>query len=76
VPIGERSDAVGRTLGELGLDLLGVEVTAIRRHGIRGVEPGPETKLRANDIAVLRGMPDSLAKAEESLSKVRRTVPE
>ncbi|WP_158905133.1 cation:proton antiporter [Burkholderia sp. L27(2015)] len=76
VPIGERADAVGRTLGELGLDQLGVEVTAIRRHGIRGVEPGPETKLRANDIAVLRGLPDSLAKAEESLSKVRRAVPE
>jgi len=76
VPIGERADAVGRTLGELGLDQLGVEVTAIRRHGIRGVEPGPETKLRANDIAVLRGLPDSLAKAEESLSKLRRAVQE
>jgi CPA2 family monovalent cation:H+ antiporter-2 len=73
VPIGERSEAIGRTLGELGLGPLRVEVTAIRRHGIRGVEPGPETKLRANDIVVLRGLPEALAKAEELLlAKVRR----
>jgi CPA2 family monovalent cation:H+ antiporter-2 len=51
---------------------LGVEVTAIRRHGIRGVEPDPSTKLRASDIVVLRGLPEQLAQAEERLSKHRR----
>jgi monovalent cation:H+ antiporter-2, CPA2 family len=72
VPIDERADAVGRTLAELGLADIGVEVTAIRRHGIRGVEPDPSTKLRENDIVVLRGLPEQLAEAEERLSLHRR----
>ena len=50
----------------------GVEVTAIRRHGIRGVEPDPDTKLRASDIVVLRGLPEALQQAEERLSRNRR----
>ncbi|HLX01377.1 MAG TPA: cation:proton antiporter [Trinickia sp.] len=72
VPVDENSDAVGRSLEELGLAGIGVEVTAIRRHGIRGVEPGPETKLRASDIVVLRGLPEALAIAEERISRHRR----
>jgi CPA2 family monovalent cation:H+ antiporter-2 len=72
VPVDDNAEAVGRTLEELGLAELGVEVTAIRRHGIRGVEPGPETKLRAADIVVLRGVPDALALAEERLARSRR----
>ncbi len=72
VPVDDNAEAVGRTLEELGLGGLGVEVTAIRRHGIRGVEPGPETKLRAADIVVLRGPPEALALAEERLTRSRR----
>ncbi|WP_233879696.1 cation:proton antiporter domain-containing protein [Paraburkholderia flagellata] len=72
VPVDERADAVGRTLAELGLYELGVEVTAIRRHGIRGVEPDPSTKLREADIVVLRGLPEQLAQAEERLSRHRK----
>jgi monovalent cation:H+ antiporter-2, CPA2 family len=72
VPVDERADAVGRTLAELGLQDMGVEVTAIRRHGIRGVEPDPSTKLRENDIVVLRGLPEQLAEAEERLSQHRK----
>jgi len=72
VPVDENADAVGRTLDELGLVGDGVEVTAIRRHGIRGVEPGPDTKLRASDIVVLRGLPEALQQAEERLSRNRR----
>ena len=72
VAVDGNADAVGRTLEELGLASMGVEVTAIRRHGIRGVEPGPETKLRAADILVLRGLPDALAVAEERLLRNRR----
>lgn len=71
VPIDENAEAVGKTLEELGLAGGGVEVTAIRRHGIRGVEPAPDTKLRASDIVVLRGMPEMLANAEERLSRTR-----
>ncbi len=72
VPVDENADAVGRTLDELGLVGDGVEVTAIRRHGIRGVEPDPDTKLRASDIVVLRGLPEALQQAEERLSRNRR----
>ncbi|VVE05706.1 monovalent cation:proton antiporter family protein [Pandoraea soli] len=67
VPLTLHSDAVGRTLGELRLDKLGVTVTAIRRHGIRGVEPVSETRLMAEDIVVLRGLPDKLVEAEARL---------
>jgi CPA2 family monovalent cation:H+ antiporter-2 len=74
VPIDENSDAVGQTLETLGLVGDGIEVTAIRRHGIRGVEPDPETKLRAKDIVVLRGLPEVLAQAEERLSRHRRAA--
>jgi CPA2 family monovalent cation:H+ antiporter-2 len=73
VPVDENADAVGRTLDELGLVGSSVEVTAIRRHGIRGVEPDPETKLRAADVVVLRGLPEALAIAEERLLRLRRT---
>ncbi|HEV3104614.1 MAG TPA: cation:proton antiporter [Trinickia sp.] len=72
VPVDDNAEAVGRALEELGLASMGVEVTAIRRHGIRGVEPGPETKLRAGDIVVLRGPPEALAVAEERLLRSRR----
>ncbi len=74
IPIAERADAVGRTLGELGLSELGAEVTAIRRHGIRGVEPDPEMQVRANDIVVLRGLPEALGKAEAELTRIRRAA--
>jgi CPA2 family monovalent cation:H+ antiporter-2 len=74
VPIDENSEAVGHSLDDLGLVGNGVEVTAIRRHGIRGVQPDPETKLRANDIVVLRGLPEVLALAEERLSRNRRAA--
>jgi CPA2 family monovalent cation:H+ antiporter-2 len=74
VAVDGNADAVGRTLDELGLASMGVQVTAIRRHGIRGVEPGPETKLREADIVVLRGLPEALALAEERLLRNRRAA--
>jgi CPA2 family monovalent cation:H+ antiporter-2 len=67
VPLTLNADAVGRTLGDLRLDKLGVTVTAIRRHGIRGVEPLSETRLMADDIVVLRGLPEKLVAAEQRL---------
>ena len=52
-------------LGELGLE--GVVVTALRRDGIVGRQPGPETRLRAGDVVVLYGKPEDLERAEEQL---------
>ncbi|MCQ8897444.1 monovalent cation:proton antiporter-2 (CPA2) family protein [Limnobacter humi] len=58
---------VGRSLAELGLMDLGVEVNAIRRRGIRGGDPSPDTRLESGDILVLKGQPDALSLAESKI---------
>jgi CPA2 family monovalent cation:H+ antiporter-2 len=58
------SAAVGRTLGAIGLDALGVEVTAVRRRNIRGVAPEPDTRIEEGDVLVLLGAEHDLAAAE------------
>jgi CPA2 family monovalent cation:H+ antiporter-2 len=62
--ISPQSAAIGKTLEEVGLDDLLVDVVAIRRHGIRGINPGPETHVEVGDVMVLRGTPENLAAAE------------
>ncbi len=62
-----KAKAVGRLLAELHLDEIGVNVSAVRRGGIRGPEPGPETRLAAGDVVVLYGAPESLDEAEKVL---------
>jgi len=56
--------AVNKTLGELDLASLDVEVTAVRRHNIRGLLPSSDTRLEAGDVVVLRGTQENLAAAE------------
>ena len=58
---------IGHRLNELQLDSLGCEITAIRRRGIRAMEPAPDTLLEEGDIAVLLGSPATVAAAEERL---------
>ncbi|MDE1942355.1 MAG: monovalent cation:proton antiporter-2 (CPA2) family protein [Betaproteobacteria bacterium] len=67
VVINEGAYANGRMIQELMLDHLGVEVTAIRRHGIRGLKPSAETRLIPMDVVVLMGIPEALAQAESRL---------
>ena len=67
VSLGEHAVSIGKTLAELELGSLLVEVTAIRRRGIRGVEPSPEMKLMAGDVVVLLGGAENLALAETRL---------
>lgn len=59
--------AVGRTLAQLDLQSLGVEVTAIRRRHTRQVNPEPDTTLAQGDVVVLRGREASLVAAEMEL---------
>jgi len=61
--------AAGKTLAELDLGQLSVQVTAVRRHGIRGFDPAPETRLEIGDVVVLLGTPEGLAAAEVKLLK-------
>jgi CPA2 family monovalent cation:H+ antiporter-2 len=62
-----RAAAIGRTLGEVGLDRLNVQVTAVRRHNIRSVAPEPATRIEEGDVLVLLGAEKNLAAAEISL---------
>ena len=59
--------AVGRTLAELQLSSAEVMVNAIRRDGITGREPLPDTKLRGGDVVVLFGTPEALERGESIL---------
>lgn len=65
LPPGARS--VGRTIGELGLDQGKVRVNALRRDGIVGRNPGPETRLREGDVVILWGAPEDLEREESRL---------
>lgn len=59
--------AVGRLLSDLPLEKAGVSVSAVRRGGIRGPEPAPNTQLAGGDVLVLYGTPESLEQAEKIL---------
>ncbi len=64
VLITQGAAAAGHTLNELALDDLLVEVVAIRRQGITGVDPQPDARIQVSDVLVLRGAADGLAAAE------------
>ncbi len=59
--------AVGQTLAELDLARVGCEVSAIRRRGIKAVEPAAETRLEAGDVVVVLGAADAVEAAEQRL---------
>jgi CPA2 family monovalent cation:H+ antiporter-2 len=63
VTLREDAAAVGRRIGELGLDELGAEVTTVRR-GSERIDTGLDTELRQGDVVVLRGSADAMARAE------------
>jgi len=67
VLVTEQAAAAGQTLAETGVLELGVEVIAVRRRNIRGLDPQPDTKVMAGDVLVLRGVPENLAAAEMRL---------
>ncbi len=68
VTLQENAHALGRSLAELDLDALGVQVRAVRRLGAKtkltSAEAGP---LLAGDVIVLLGIPDRIAAAENLL---------
>jgi K+:H+ antiporter len=63
-----QAHAVGRHLAELKLDVLGVQVQAVRRPGERKKLSSSEAgALQAGDVVVLLGAPELLAAAEDRL---------
>jgi CPA2 family monovalent cation:H+ antiporter-2 len=67
VLLGAEAVAVGKTLAEVILGELSVQITAVRRHNIRSLDPVPETRLEAGDVLVLLGTLEGLAAAEIKL---------
>lgn len=61
--------AIGKTLADLRLQELGVEVSALRRQRVRIVEPAADTRLDLEDVLVMLGTPSQLANAETRLFK-------
>ena len=68
VTLGEGANAIGKSLMMLKLSDFGAEVTTVRR-GKNRIEVMPDLILQANDIVVLRGATEAVARAEERLLK-------
>ncbi len=56
--------ALGKRLGELRLEAIKVEVSAIRRRHQRDLKPGSDVVFEPGDVVVLLGRPEDLAAAE------------
>lgn len=67
VLLGETDEAVGKTLDEINLAELQVEVNAVRRHNVRGSQPAGNMVMQAGDVLVLLGQPVHLSEAEKRL---------
>ena len=59
--------SIGRTLQEVRNRGVAVTFTGVRRLGILGREPAPDTVLRDGDIVVIYGQPEELERAEAVL---------
>ena len=66
VVLPERAHAVGRKLAELPL-AGAVEITAVRRRGMRPQKPPSDWRFDAGDAVVLLGRPSAIATAEQTL---------
>ena len=58
------SAAVGKTLGELHLGALCVQVRTVKRRSARHIAPDLDFELHADDVLVLLGTPEQIATAE------------
>lgn len=59
--------AIGRSIGQLQLETVGVSVNAIRRDGIVGRQPDANTVFREGDVVVLYGNPEDIEQGESVL---------
>ncbi|AGY91275.1 hypothetical protein SPICUR_01275 [Spiribacter curvatus] len=67
ITLSGNASAVGRQLSDLHPESIGVTVNAVRRGGIRGPQPSPNTILREGDVLVVYGTPEALEHAEHIL---------
>ena len=71
----EGDAAIGRTVDEINLDELRVEISSVRRHNVRGTHPAGDMVLRIGDVLVLLGQPAPLMAAEKRLREGRQESP-
>jgi CPA2 family monovalent cation:H+ antiporter-2 len=64
IAVGSSAACVGKTVGSVNLPFLGVQLTAVRRTGMREVNPAAEMRILEGDVLVLLGTQENLAKAE------------
>ena len=67
VTLTDNARGINQRIADLNLNDSGVVVTAVRRGGIRGPQPEPNTLLRDGDVLVLYGSPEALEHAEHLL---------
>ncbi|MBX9811787.1 MAG: monovalent cation:proton antiporter-2 (CPA2) family protein [Burkholderiales bacterium] len=67
VMVPQDAAAIGKSLSDLDLASLHVEVTAVRRRNVRTVTPAPDTRIEEGDVIVLLGVEEDLAAAEMKL---------
>jgi CPA2 family monovalent cation:H+ antiporter-2 len=67
IVIGAGAKAIGKSLGEINLGALNVNVNAVRRQNVRTVTPDAETRIEEGDVLVLMGLEEDLAAAEIKL---------
>lgn len=65
--IDDDAAAVGKTFQTLRLEEIGIQLTALRRKGVRETKLQPLMQLQAGDVLVLAGTPEALARAEMRL---------
>jgi monovalent cation:H+ antiporter-2, CPA2 family len=56
--------SVGKTLDAIDVGRAGVFLIAIRRNGVRQMEPPDDMRVQAGDTLILNGTPEGLARAE------------
>jgi len=62
---------IGRSIDELGLDAMGVRINAVRRRGVRLLNPEHDLRFQDGDVVVLQGVPSALTGAEGKLLQGR-----
>jgi len=65
LPVG--AHAIGRSVAQLDLAALGVQLVSLRRSSGKVIAAGDAVQLQENDVLVLSGKPGALARAEKAL---------
>ena len=75
LPVEADAVAIGKTIGELKLrKKTGVTIIAITRQGQTEINPGPETRIKADDVLVLLGDEKQIDLAIGEINGVREAV--